>query len=54
MQPDKIEPCIITARQAAEEDKLPELAVLIGKVAFWLIVVLFFKAFADAVKLSFG
>lgn len=41
----KIEPQLITVQQAEQEDELP----LWGKVAYWLSVILFFKAFVDAV-----
>ena len=54
MQPEKIEPCIITARQAKEEDKLPEWVVATGKAAYWLSWVLFLKAFIDAVDIVFA
>jgi len=53
MQPEKIEPCIITARQAKEEDKLPEWVIATGKAAYWLSVVLFLDAFVYAVDFTF-
>lgn len=49
MKPQRIEPQLISARQDSEEDKLPKWVVVVGKVAYWLSVVLFFKAFVDAV-----
>lgn len=53
MQPEKIKPCIITARQAREEDKLPEWVVATGKIAFWLSFALFLDAFFYAVDFTF-
>ncbi|WP_373325676.1 hypothetical protein [Sporomusa paucivorans] len=53
MQPEKFQRCIITARQAEEEDKLPEWVVTIGNMAFWLSIMLFVKAFVDAVDVTF-
>jgi len=51
VQAQKIEPQIITARQAAQDGKMPWWVVAIGKAAFWLSVALFFKAFADAANI---
>ncbi len=51
MQPNKIEPQIITARQAEQEDKLPEWAVIIGNITWWLSVILFVSAFIEAIDL---
>ena len=51
MQPQKIEPQIITARQAEQENKLHEWLVIVGNIAFWLSVILFINAFIDAVDI---
>lgn len=53
MQPVKIEPQIITARQAEEDEKLPPWLVTIGNIAFWLSIMLFVKTFVDAVDITF-
>lgn len=49
MQVNKIEPQVITIRQAERAYTLPVWLKAIGNMAFWLSVALFLKAFADAV-----
>jgi len=45
----KIQPSIITARQAQKEDKPSNLV----KAAYWLMAILFFDAFVYAVNVTF-
>lgn len=49
MQTNKIEQQIITVRQAEQLHKIPGWLDTVGDIAFWLSVILFLKAFVDAV-----
>ena len=53
MQPEKIEPRVITVRESEAEEQLPEWLRRCCNMVFWFTVILFFKAFVDAVDLSF-